>query len=288
MGAPDQRRARAAPATRDGRLDAIVAAAALLLVAGGLLHASLVQRGFLAQHPQNLAWIALSLAAGASTFFLNGRVALGGRVLLWTGYGTFAMLAGFNLQGLVNGTIVRLVPTVERGALVYLVLGVGAGLCQTVGKWLMIALAKRVHQPHELRDVLAIGLAVGLGFGLSEVVYIGTRLIEAGTPITGLGLIGVWERAAAVGFHVYSGGLVALALYRRRAWPIVLVLAVHSLEDWLAGAVGARVFVIPVLALESFYTAASAATWLAFRRATAPSARPSNGQMTVHVTRAVS
>jgi len=270
VATPHQPTRPTAPASRDRRVDALVAAAALLLVAGGLAHASLTQRAFLTANPQNLAWIGLSLLAGALTFLANGQVAPHGRVLLWTGYGTFAMLAGFNLQGLVNGSIARLVPPAERGVLTYLALGVGAGACQTAGKWLMIGILKRLHQPERTSDLLAMGLAVGLGFGLSEVVFIGTRLIEAGTPITGLGLPGVWERAAAVGFHVYSGGLVALALGRRIAWPIVLVLVVHSLEDWLAGAVGSRVLVVPLVLLESIYTAAAAATWLVFRRAARP------------------
>ncbi|MEW6273178.1 MAG: hypothetical protein AB1689_28195 [Thermodesulfobacteriota bacterium] len=248
-------------------MDAVVAGAALLLVAGGLAHACVTHRAFVAQHPQNLAWIALSLLAGFLTFLANGVVGPRGRVLLWAGYGTFAMLAGFNVQGLVNGSIARLVPPPERGALTFLALGVGAGACQTLGKWLMVAILSRVHQPGRRADLLAMGLAVGLGFGLSEVVFIGTRVIEAQTPITGLGVIGIWERAAAVGFHVYSAGLVAAALALRRAWPIALVVVVHGLEDWLAGAVGAGVLAIPIVVLEGIYTVATVGVWLAFRRA---------------------
>ena len=74
------------------------------------------------------------------------------------------MLAGFNLQGLLNGSIARAVPPPERGLLVYLALGLGAGLCQTFGKWLMIRVVGRVHAPRGRTAVLAAGLAVGLGF----------------------------------------------------------------------------------------------------------------------------
>lgn len=255
------------PTVRDRRLDLVVAVLALLLSLGGLARVLLAHRGFVAENPQNLLWIVLALLAGGATFLANGFVPLRGRTLLWAGYGTFAMLAAFNLQGLVNGSIVRAIPVPERGVLVYLVLGVGAGACQTFGKWLLVRVLGRVHQPTRRVDVLAAGLAVGLGFGLSEVLFIGEQVIAAGTPITGLGLIGIWERVSAVGFHVYSTGLIAIGVAVRRRWPIVLVLVVHALEDWLAGAVGARVLHVPIVLLETLYSAATLLLWGLFRRA---------------------
>jgi len=252
---------------RDRRLDVVIAVLALLLSVGGLVRVMLAKQAFVAENPQNVLWIALALAAGGATFFANGFVALRGRTLLWAGYGTFAMLAAFNLQGLVNGSIVRAVPAAERGVLIYLVLGIGAGACQTFGKWLMVRVLGRVHRPTRRADLLATGLAVGLGFGLSEVLFIGGQVIAAGTPITGLGLIGIWERTAAVGFHVYSAGLIAIAIALGRWWPLVLVLVVHSLEDWLAGAVGAGVMHVPIVLLETIYTAATLLLWVLFRRA---------------------
>lgn len=261
MASPDR------PIARDRRLDVVVAVLALLLSVGGLARVLLAQRAFVAENPQNLLWIGLALLAGGATFFANGFVAPRGRTLLWAGYGTFAMLAAFNLQGLVNGSIVRAVPAAERGVLVYLVLGIGAGACQTVGKWLLVRVLGRVHRPVNRADVLATGLAVGLGFGLSEVLFIGGQVIAAGTPITGLGAVGIWERTAAVGFHIYSAGLIAIGGALGRWWPIVLVLVVHSLEDWLAGAVGAGVMHVPIVLLETIYTVATLLLWSVFRRA---------------------
>lgn len=261
MASPDP------PIARDRRLDVVVAVLALLLSVGGLVRVLLAKQAFVAENPQNLLWIALALVAGGATFFANGFVALRGRTLLWAGYGTFAMLAAFNLQGLVNGSIVRAVPVAERGVLVYLVLGIGAGACQTFGKWLMVRVLGRVHRPSRRADVLATGLAVGLGFGLSEVLFIGGQVVAAGTAITGLGVIGIWERTAAVGFHVYSAGLIAIGGALGRWWPIVLVLVVHSLEDWLAGAVGAGVMHVPIVLLETIYTAATLLLYVIFRRA---------------------
>lgn len=254
------------PASRDRRLDVVVAVLAVLLSVGGLVRVVLAQRAFVTEHPQNLLWIALALLAGGATFLANGHVPLRGRTLLWAGYGTFAMLAAFNLQGLVNGSIVRAVPAAERGVLVYLLLGAGAGLCQTFGKWLLIRVLNRVHRPVLRADVLAAGLAVGLGFGLSEVLFIGGQVIQAQTPITGLGLIGIWERTAAVGFHVYSAGLIAIGIALGRAWPVVVVLVVHSLEDWLAGAVSTGNLHVPIVLLETIYTAATLLLWALFRR----------------------
>ena len=248
-------------------MDIFIAGLAVALSVGGLARVVVAQRAFLAEHPQDLLWIALALLAGAAPFFANGYVGLSGRTLLWAGYGTFAMLAGFNLQGFLNGGIARSVPAADRDLLFYLALGAGAGLCQTLGKWLMIRVVNRVHRPTARVDVLAAGLAVGLGFGLSEVLFIGVQVIQAGTVITGLGLIGIWERCAAVGFHVYSAGLLAIGIALGQTWPLLVVLLVHSLEDWLAGAVSTGHLAVPGVLLEIVYTAATVLLWALFRRA---------------------
>jgi hypothetical protein len=255
------------PAAQDRRIDLVVAALAVLLSVGGFARVAVAQRAFLAEQPQDLLWVGLALLGGGATFFLNGYVPLSGRTWLWAGYGTFAMLAGFNLQGLVNGGIVRATPPDAHGLGFFLALGAGAGFCQTLGKWLMIRVLNRVHQPTARVDVLAAGLAVGLGFGLSEVLFIGAQLIHAGTAIQGIGAIGIWERCAAVGFHVFSSGLLAIGLARGTWWPLLVVLAVHTLEDFLAGALGGRVIVLPSVAVEILYSMATIALCLAFRRA---------------------
>lgn len=257
----------AAPAPRDLRVDVFILGLAVALSVGGFARVVVEQRAFLGEHPQDLWWVGLSLVAGLATFFANGFVPLSGRTVLWAGWGTFAMLAGFNLQGLVNGGLIRTTPPDQRGLVLYFALGAGAGFCQTLGKWLMIRVLNRVHRPTARTDVLAAGLAVGLGFGLSEVLFIGARLIQSGTAIEGFGLIGIWERFAAVGFHVYSGGLLAIGLARRATWPLLLVLVVHTLDDFLAGALGAGLITLPHVAVESLYTVLAVALCLMFRRA---------------------
>lgn len=255
------------PAFRDRRLDLVVAVVALLLSVGGFVRVAIAHRDFVAAHPQNLAWVALSLLLGGATFLANGHVALRDRRLVWAGYGLFAMLAGFNLQGLVNGSIARAFPPAERGLLVYLALGIGAGACQTFGKWLMVRVIDRVHAPTGRVAVVAAGLAVGLGFGLGEVLFIGGQILQSGTAISGIGAIGIWERTSAVGFHIYSSGLIAIGIALGRWWPILFVLALHSVEDWLAGAVGSGVLRVDHVALETFYSVATISVWVLFRRA---------------------
>jgi hypothetical protein len=255
-----------APA-QDWRVDVFIAGLAVALSVGGFARVVFDQRAFLAEQPQDLLWVVLALVAGGTTFFANGFVPLSGRTLLWAGYGTFAMLAGFSMQGVVNGGIVRTTPPDAHGLGYFLALGAGAGFCQTLGKWLMIRLLNRIHRPTARLDVLAGGLAVGLGFGLSEVLFIGTQLIHAGTVIQGIGAIGIWERCAAVGFHVFSGGLLAIGLASGATWPLLVVLLVHTLEDFLAGALGGGVVLLPSIAVEALYSLMTVALVLVFRRA---------------------
>lgn len=254
------------PFVPDRRIDVFIFGLALALSVGGLARVAVAQRAFLAEHPQNVLWIVLALVAGGATFLANGVVRLDLRSVLWAGYGTFAMLAGFNVQGLLNGGLLRTTPPDQRGLALSLALGAGAALSQTLGKWLLIRLVNRIHRPRARVDVLAAGLAVGLGFGLSEVLFIGTQVIQAGSAITGLGVIGIWERCAAVGFHVYSAGLLALGIALGASWPLLLVLLAHTLDDFLAGAAGTGQLAIPAVALEAVFSAVAVALWAVFRR----------------------
>jgi hypothetical protein len=235
-----------------------------VLVAAGLAITVGRNGAFVAAHPGTLVWIAGGLAAGLALFRVNGvGVTLAGGAAPYLGAGVLAITVGFALQRLVNGALVHALP---HGLGSAFLLGFGAALCQTAGKFAGIALVLRTRPPGGARDVLAVGLAVGLGFGLTEVVSIGQGAIAHHAEMGLLPWEGIWERAAAVAFHTYSGSLLALAL-RRRAWrPLALVLAVHTLDDGLAGAVGDGLVVVPVVLLETVFTVAAAITWLAHRR----------------------
>lgn len=224
------------------------------------------QADFLGAEPGALVWIAGGLLAGLATFRANRiGMPLGGPVAAWLGAGVLALTVGFALQNLVNGNLVRVL-AVPHDASAVLALGVGAALCQTTGKLAAIALVLRTSPPRGPRHVLAAGLAVGLGFGLTEVVVIGQSTIAHQSNPGLLPWMGIWERASAVAFHTYSGSLLAVAL-RRRLWaPLAIVLAVHTATDTLAGASGAHLLDVPLVLVELAFTLGAVVVWAAHLR----------------------
>jgi hypothetical protein len=249
------------PEPRAWRL-ASLAAGALVVSELGVIIAR--NADFVAAHAGTLVWIAGGLAAGLALFGVNGVGVALRDVGPFLGAGVLALTVGFGVQRLVNGALVRALPPHGIGA--YLLLGLGAAVCQTAGKLIGIALVLRTRPPRGPRDVLAVGLAVGLGFGLTEVVFLGQGNIAAHADLALLPWVGIWERATAVAFHTYSGSLLALAL-RRRAWqPLALVLGVHTVNDGLAGANGSHVVTLPLVLVEAVFTLGAAVVWLAHRR----------------------
>ncbi len=206
--------------------------AALLL--GGLMVVLVQHISLIVTYPLIVPWFGLSIALGFGLFFFNGiGLPLRGTVLSHLGYGTLAAIIGFDLQNLVNGGLLHwLGPAIALHGAGAMLLGFGSGFCQTLGKVAATAIFILRLRPDNVREGLAIGLAVGLGFGLTEVFFITIQLIAAGHQITSL--LGVIERAIAQGFHIYSGGLIALAFILRRFWLIGLVVIVHTLTDGLA------------------------------------------------------
>lgn len=77
-----------------------------------------------------------------------------------------------------------------------------------------------------------------------------------------VGYGGLCERVSASVFHIYSGGLLALAFASGRLWPIVLVFAVHAWSDFLAGAGVSLGF--SVAALEWAFGTWATALWVVF------------------------
>ncbi len=236
------------------------------LVALGLMLTSVRNAAFLAATPGALVWIAGGLLAGLAVFRANRiGMRLAGPVLTWLGAGVVALTIGFALQNLVNGGLMRVLPAPHDAAAV-IVLAAGAAFCQTAGKLAAIALVLWTSPPRGPRTVLAAGLAVGLGFGLAEVVVIGQATIAHRSDPGLLPWMGIWERAAAVAFHTYSGSLLAVAL-RRRLWlPLVTVLAVHTATDALAGASGARLVDLPLVLVEAIFTLGAIVVWAAHLR----------------------
>jgi hypothetical protein len=128
-----------------------------------------------------------------------------------------------------------------------------------LGKGVAIGLLIWKLQPRGLCEILEIGLAVGLGFGLAEVLLIADQIVVQERAITSL--LGVVERASAQGFHIYSGALIAVGIGFRKWWPIAFVLVFHTLLDGLAGGL---VKGIPILGLEGVFAGIALATWVCY------------------------
>ena len=148
-------------------------------------------------------------------------------------YGVLAAIVAFIVQDAINGPLVRH----WSSGLTWqhhLLLGPVAAAAQTFGKCFALAILFTVRPQASLSDGLRLGLLVGLGFTVYEITLVYSNMASAQLAVVGYG--GLCERASASLFHIYSGGLLALGLASRRAWPLLLVFAVHAWSDFLAGA----------------------------------------------------
>jgi hypothetical protein len=253
--------------TRDSRWPRIVSIVfgALLLV--GVAQSCLAHWEFVSDHPFNVGWIAIAIALATLTLLAN-RAEIDLRMIApYLGFGGIGCVIAFVLQGIVNPMVARAVGSPPLGAGSFLLLGVGAAVCQTIGKWGAIQGLDLLLRPTSPRAVLALGLGVGLGFAGTEIVVIGQQTIGSEAALAPPALLSLWERASAGGFHVYSGALVAIGVVRRKLGWIALVIVLHSLLDWLAGAVGAGLVPLPLPAIESIFLAVAIATWAIYLRA---------------------
>jgi hypothetical protein len=238
---------------------------ALLLV--GVAQSCLAHLDFVSDHPFNVGWIALAIALATLTLLAN-RAEIDLRAIApYLGFGGIGCVVAFALQGIVNPMLARWVGPPPLGGGAYLLLGIGAAVCQTIGKWGAVQGLDLLLRPSSPRAVLALGLGVGLGFAGTEIVVIGQQTIGSETALSPPALLSLWERASAGGFHVYSGALVAIGVVRRKVGWIALVVLLHSLLDWLAGAVGAGLVPLPLPVIESVFLAVAVATWAIYLRA---------------------
>jgi len=240
------------------RLNAIVTGAV-----GGLLLEQLLRTAFnnkrtIMAHPGVLAWIGLSAGIGTSLFYLNGRgIKLRGTVLSCLGYGAAGTLFGFTAQGTVNGTLDRALGPAAHGVAGTLLLGVGAAACQTLGKTLAALKFRNTFEQDPNRG-LPIGLSVGLGFGLAELIILSMTVIPNAGYVNALGCM---ERCTAMGFHIYSGGLIGLAFIERKFGLIGLVVILHTLMDGLGPTLGPYNIVLA----ELLFIAVTALAWYVWR-----------------------
>jgi hypothetical protein len=182
------------------------------------------------------------------------------REISLAGYGLVAFSIGMGVQSIILGPLVwwwggRNNLTWAHGFIV----GPICALAQTFGKWAAIVLLRKVRPAASPLRQLRQGLLVGLGFTVYEVAIV--FLPAAWTRVT-LGQIAVWERVSVSLFHIYSAGLVALALWSGRRWLIVFVVAMHSAMDWLA--VATRSLSLSFQTVEIMFSILAVITWGTF------------------------
>ena len=230
---------------------------------GGLLVEQLVRtaldnRRTIMAHPQVLAWMGLSTAIGTSLLYLNGRgIRLRGTVLSCLGYGAAGTLFGFAVQRSVNGPLDRALGPAAHSVAGSLLLGLGAAGCQTLGKTVMALKFRRVFAEDRNRG-LAVGLSIGLGFGLAELIILSNIAIPNAAYVD---IMGGVERCSAMGFHIYSGGLIGLAFIEKNYGLIGLVVILHTIIDGLGPLLAAYNIVLA----ELLFIVVAAIVWYIWR-----------------------
>ena len=227
----------------------------MLLAAPVVAHPS-----WMASHPSDIVWGASAILIALGIVRLNHQFAWADYLRLPAAtYGFLAAIVGFTVQEAINGPLVRLWSDGLKWQH-HLLLGPAAAGAQTFGKCFALAILLGIRPEAAGSDRLRPGLLVGLGFTVYEIALIYSNMASAQQAVVGYGSL--CERASASLFHIYSGGLLALALTSGRWWPVVLVFAVHAWSDFLAGAGVSLGF--SVAALEWAFGLWAVALWVVF------------------------
>lgn len=187
------------------------------------------------------------------------------RLIYLTSYGLVAASAGFLVQTIINGPLVLWWGMGNLSWLHHLLLAPVAAIAQTFGRVVAIILLLNVRPTSVRLNYARYGLFVGLGFTVAEIAMFYVQVVWAEAPWSWLGLC---ERVSASMFHIYAAGLVALALWSKRARLIMLVVAIHALMDFLAGTGGWPN--LSIYGLETIFSILALVTWWIFLFAARP------------------
>lgn len=203
-----------------------------------------------------LAWLVTLLIVRLNGCFAGSNY----RELPLASYGLLAVSLGLGLQNLVLSPLALCWGGRGNWSWAHgLVIGPVCGMAQTFGKWAAIVLLLKVRPAPSRLSQIRQGLFVGLGFTLYEIAIV---FFPAAWAQAVLGHVAVWERVSVSLFHIYSAGLVALALWSGRRRLIVFVVAMHSVMDWLA--VAARSLQLSFNTVELIISVLAVMTWGAF------------------------
>lgn len=207
----------------------------------------------------DIVWWGLAVMTAIGMIRLN-------KLFAWSNYrdislASFGILAtgiGFPIQGLINGPLMLWWGN-NLGWPHHAVLGSVAAAAQTFGKWFALSVLLKVRRSPLPSEFLRCGLWVGLGFTVLEITMLYFRVAWAQISVD---YLAIWERASASMFHIYSAGLIAAAMRSRRYQLILLVVGIHALMDFLAGAGGT--LGISTFGLEGIFSVLAIFVWLIF------------------------
>lgn len=217
----------------------------------------------LSTSPGPWLWLAGSLGLALTVAILNSlwlhRLSQAPAALTC---GVLAAMVGFGIQALLNGPVVAIIGVANLTWHTHLYLALAGAIAQTTGKCLLVLGVWAALRPGNLLDKMRMGLMVGLGFTLFEILLIWLNGAFTGSTVPQWWL-GVCERGISSMFHIYSTGLLALGLATRRWSLFILVIAVHYLTDWIAGA-NASLLHLPTVQLELAIVPPVLVIWLVF------------------------
>lgn len=214
----------------------------------------------LVRNPTPLYWLSMAWLAALAVARLNNCIRWSDyRFISVTSYGCLAAGTGFAVQAVVNGPLVMWWGLHNLFLIQSLVLASVAAAAQTFGKWAALRLLWKIRPASSHLACARDGLLIGLGFTILEIALLYLSVAWADAPV---GHLSVWERVSASVFHVYSAGLVAIALWSRRYWLIAFVVAIHTLIDFLAGAGGS--LHMSFYALEIIFSMLAVVVWGVF------------------------
>ena len=199
-------------------------------------------------------WVGLGMIFAVLLYFTESSPGNLATSLRYFGWGVLAVFGSFALQSLVNGRLLEQFG--EKTLLGILVLGFGSAFCQTLGKWLGIRLLLISMKGASFPMLIPMGLGVGLGFAVGELVVLSLQMIVTGTHPTNLW--GMVERGAAMWFHLSSCALLLFGIVKSCRWPVFLVLALHMAMDGFAPWLGSHA---PLFLTEALFWFVALLTW---------------------------
>lgn len=209
--------------------------------------------------PTDMVWWFLAILTAAGLVRLNTCFAWRDyREISLASFGILAAGVGFAMQGLINTPLMLWWGNTPAAAH-HLVFGSVAAVAQTFGKWFALSLLIKVRPPASPSQCFRYGLLTGLGFTVLEISMLYFRVAWAQLTVDYLGL---WERASASAFHIYSAGLIAAAIGSRRYWPVGVAVGTHAVMDFLAGA--GRILGLSIYSLEITFSVCAVFVWVAF------------------------